>query len=97
MSTLDQPASAEDAGSSDDRINISVKDPQGEDIYFRVRRTTKMRKLFSAFCKRSNVDPSTMRFFFQGERIQEDETPESLGLKEGDKIESFVRQVAGGK
>lgn len=87
----------EDQGAEDSsRIQITVKDPQGEDVYFKVRKTTKMRKLFQAFCKRSNVDPSTMRFFFQGERIQEDETPESLGLKEGDKIESFVRQVAGG-
>jgi small ubiquitin-related modifier len=54
-----------------------------------------MRQLFLAFCKWSNADPSGMRFFFGGERINEDQTPDELGLRDGDKIDAFVRQVAG--
>jgi small ubiquitin-related modifier len=82
-------------GESQGHVNITIKDPQGEETYFRVKRSTRMRKLFQAFCKRSNIDPSTMRFFFSGERINEDQTPEDLGLHDGDKIDAFVRQVAG--
>ena len=75
-------------------VNLTVKDPQGEEIYFKVKRTAKMRRLFSAYCKRSGIDPSTMRFFHQGERLNEEQTPDDLALKDGEVIEAFVRQVA---
>jgi small ubiquitin-related modifier len=82
-------------GDSNSHVNLTVKDPQGEETYFKVRRVTKMKKLFSAFCRKSNTDPNSMRFFYQGERILDDQTPEDLGLRDGDKIDAFVRQVAG--
>jgi small ubiquitin-related modifier len=82
-------------GDSKEHVNLTVKDPQGEEVYFKVRRSTKMRKLFTAFCKKSNTDVASMRFFYQGERIQEDQTPDDLGLHDGDKIDAFFRQVAG--
>jgi small ubiquitin-related modifier len=83
-------------GDGEDHVNLTIKDPQGEEVYFKVKRTTRMRKLFQAFCKRSNTDPSTMRFFYQGDRIDDEQTPADLGLRDGDKIDAFVRQVAGG-
>lgn len=87
-----EPTQDADSG----HINITVRDPQGEEIYFKVRKTTKLRKLFSAFCKKQGSDPNTIRFFHQGDRINDDDTPEDLNLKEGDKIDAFVKQVAGG-
>lgn len=77
-------------------VNIVIKDPQGEEIYFKVKRSAKMRRLFSAYCKRSNVDMSTIRFFYQGERIDEDQTPDDLHLQDKDRIDAFIRQTAGG-
>ena len=78
-------------------VNIIIKDPQGEEIYFKVKRSAKMRKLFNAYCKRSNVDISTIRFFYQGERIDDDKTPDDLHLQDKDRIDAFIRQTAGGK
>jgi small ubiquitin-related modifier len=92
MASEDQ---VEDQGSDSQHINLTIKDPQGEETYFKVKRSTRMRKLFQAFCKRGNIDPGTMRFFFQGERINEDHTPDDIGLHDGDKIDAFVRQTAG--
>jgi small ubiquitin-related modifier len=83
-------------GDGEEHVNLTIKDPQGEEVYFKVKRTTRMRKLFQAFCKRSNTDPSTMRFFYQGDRIDDEQSPADLGLRDGDKIDAFVRQVAGG-
>jgi small ubiquitin-related modifier len=84
-----------DSGDSQAHVNLTIKDPQGEEVYFKVKRTTRMRKLFQAFCKRSNTEYETMRFFFQGERVDDETTPADLGLKDGDKLDAFVRQVAG--
>ena len=77
-------------------INLTVVDPQGgEEVLFKIKRSAKMRRLFQAYCKRMNYEPDTMRFFYQGERINDDDTPDSLVLKDGAKIDAFVRQVAG--
>jgi small ubiquitin-related modifier len=91
----DNPSEEQTEGGDGAHVNITIKDPQGEETYFKVKRSTRLRKLFQAFCKRSNTDSSTMRFFFGGERINDDQTPEELGLRDGDKIDAFVRQVAG--
>jgi small ubiquitin-related modifier len=86
---------AENQGGNAEHINLTIKDPQGEETYFKVKRGTRMRKVFQAFCKRINIDPETMRFFFQGERVNDDQTPNDLGLRDGDKLDAFVRQTAG--
>ena len=81
-----------DAGS----VEISVVDPQGsEEILFKIKRSAKMRRLFNAYCERMGYDPDSMRFFYQGERINENDTPDSLVLKDGAKIDAFIKQVAG--
>jgi small ubiquitin-related modifier len=85
----------EDQAGDSQHVNLTIKDPQGEESYFKVKRSTRMRKLFQAFCKRNSLDPATIRFFFQGERINEDHTPDDIGFRDGDKIDSFVRQTAG--
>ena len=90
-STQDTTQDVEDA-----TINLTVVDPQGgEEVLFKIKRSAKMRRLFAAYCKRMNYDQETMRFFYQGERINDDDTPDTLVLKDGAKIDAFVRQVAG--
>lgn len=84
-----------DTAADSNQINLVIKDPQGQETHVRVRRTTRLRKLFDAFCKKSNTDANTLRFFFQGARINDEETADDLNLKEGDVIDAFVRQVAG--
>lgn len=76
-------------------VNLTIKDPNGEEVYFKVKRSAKMKRLFNAYCKRYNVDVSTMRFFYQGERVNEEQTSDELGFQDGDKLDAFVRQVAG--
>ena len=76
-------------------INLTITDAQGEQMCFKLKRTTKMRRLFHAYCKRVSLDPSTIRFFHEGESIDEDQTPDDLVLKDGANIDAFVRQVAG--
>jgi small ubiquitin-related modifier len=81
---------------ADDHLNITIKDPQGSEFRFKVKKSTRMRKLFQAFCKRSGTGEGAMRFFHQECRIDDEQTPAELGLQDGDMIDAFVRQVAGG-
>ncbi|OHT07166.1 Small ubiquitin-related modifier 2 [Tritrichomonas foetus] len=96
MTQDNDPSMEATLSASQPTVNLTIKDPQGEEIYFKVKRSAKMRRLFSAFCKRSNIDATTIRFFYQGERIEDDQTPDDLNLQDGDKIDAFIRQTAGG-
>jgi small ubiquitin-related modifier len=58
----DQPAPTE-------HLNIKVTDNNNE-IFFKIKRSTKLEKLMNAFCERQGKAPSSVRFLFEGSRVQ---------------------------
>lgn len=78
-----------------DQINIKVKSPEGSSMFFKVKANTKLSKVMNAFCSRSGKDMKALRFFFDGERIQETDTPASIGLSDEDEIDVMMDQVGG--
>lgn len=45
---------------------------------FRLKRTTKMKKVFENYAKRTGKDMASLRFLLDGERIDADKTPEDV-------------------
>jgi hypothetical protein len=60
-----------------DHINIKVTD-SSTDVFFKIKRTTPLRKVIEAFCKRTGKDSKALRFLYDGERISETDTPEGV-------------------
>jgi len=77
-------------------IQIKVKDQQGEEVAFKVKKTTKMGKIFDAYAQRKGIQRQNLRFMVDGERINEDDTPKMLELEDEDQIEVALHQVGGG-
>ncbi|CCE87073.1 Piso0_005610 [Millerozyma farinosa CBS 7064] len=75
-------------------INLKVSDGSAE-IFFKIKRTTPMRRLMEAFCKRQGKSMDTLRFLIDGARVGPDNTPEELDLEDGDVIEAHREQVGG--
>ena len=46
--------------------------------------------------KKKTVQANTTRFMFDGERINQEQTPADLGLEDGDQIDAMVEQLGGG-
>merc|ERR1719509_548290 len=69
-------------------IKLKVVDEDLNEIHFRVKQTTQMGKLMKAYSERSGVCLLSIRFLFDGRRIQYDETPKELEMKQDDIIES---------
>jgi len=67
-------------------IQLQVKDQQGVDAHFQIKKSTPMRKLMDEYCRRFVHQGSHVRFLVQGEVIAQDDTADNLGLKEGDLI-----------
>ncbi|KNB46053.1 hypothetical protein JH06_2998 [Blastocystis sp. subtype 4] len=68
---------------------------EGNSVHFRVRNNTKMKKVFKNYSTKMGRDQSYFRFMFDGRCIGQDDTPESLGMEDGDHIDCELEQVGG--
>ena len=62
-----------------EHLNIKVTDNNNE-VFFKIKRTTALKKLMDAFCDRQGKDPKTVRFLFDGTRVQPGDSPDTVGL-----------------
>lgn len=83
------------AGGADPHINIKVKAQDGTEIYFKIKRTTQLKKLMDAYCTRQGLSSTQCRFIFDGERLKDDDTPDKLEMENGDEIDVMVEQTGG--
>ena len=81
--------SSSDAASLDNTLTVIVKNGIGEEK-FRVKKTTKMLKVFENYAIGMGVGYTELRFLLNGEQIEDGATPEILGLKDSDQIECIL-------
>ncbi|CAF9905676.1 MAG: hypothetical protein GOMPHAMPRED_003316 [Gomphillus americanus] len=77
-----------------EHLNIKVTDNNNE-VFFKIKRTTTLKKLMDAFCDRQGKMPNSVRFLFDGDRVQPNDTPESLEMQDGDTLEVHQEQIGG--
>ncbi|KAF7416296.1 hypothetical protein PC9H_002561 [Pleurotus ostreatus] len=82
------------------KLNIQVGQLEliscfGAEITIKVKANTPFKKIFEAAEKRFSKDPGTFKFTYDGQRIQADETPASLGMEDGDQIDANLEQLGG--
>ena len=63
---------------SQDVLNLKVVGQDSNEIHFRVKMTTQMGKLKKSYSERVGVPVSSLRFLFDGRRINDDETPKQV-------------------
>ena len=71
---------AEAAGGDTEYIKLKVVGQDSNEIHFRVKMTTQMGKLKKSYSERVGVPVSSLRFLFDGRRINDDETPKQVKL-----------------
>jgi small ubiquitin-related modifier len=54
-----------------------------------------MGKVFRTYAAKKGLQVDTIRFLYDGERIDKGSTPETVGLEEQDQIDSVLRHVGG--
>ncbi|OEU22446.1 small ubiquitin-like protein [Fragilariopsis cylindrus CCMP1102] len=76
-------------------ITIRVRDQTGEETFFKIKKSTKMSKVFNTYAQRKGVQMSSLRFLLDGERIAETMTPQDLELDDQDQIDCMLEQSGG--
>ena len=78
------PPSPSDGGNQDDapqpqseHLNIKVTDNNNE-VFFKIKRTTQLKKLMDAFCERQGKSFTSARFLFDGTRVNPTDNPEMV-------------------
>mmetsp|Transcript_12812 Transcript_12812/g.24340 ORF Transcript_12812/g.24340 Transcript_12812/m.24340 type:complete len:90 (-) Transcript_12812:193-462(-) len=76
-------------------ITLRVRDQTGEETFFKIKKTTKMQKVFETYAQRKGVQVGSLRFMLDGERIDPTQTPKMLELDDQDQIDCLLEQVGG--
>lgn len=97
MNNENGEASTAAAGAAGEQLNIKVKAQDGTEIFFKIKKSTQLKKLMDAYCQRQGLSNNQCRFIFDGERIKEDDTPDTLEMENGDEIDVMVEQTGGSK
>ena len=76
-----------------DKIQISIFGVQ--EMKFRVRKNRSLSMPLRMYSQRLGFPLVTFRFVYDGVRVTERDTPDSLGMSEGDVIEVYKNQLGG--
>lgn len=82
--------------SSNEYIKLKVVSQDSSEIHFRVKFTTPMSKIKRSYSDRVGVPVTSLRFLFDGKRINDTDTPKQLEMEEDDTIEVYQEQQGGG-
>ena len=74
-------------GAAAAHIQLKVKDQQGSEVQFKIKKTTPLRKLMDAYCSRLGLQASRVRFMVDGGCIGPDDSAEKLRLEDEDLID----------
>jgi hypothetical protein len=73
-------------------LDIKVVTQDGNEIFFRCRFCTPLKRLMTAFCNRNGVSMNSVRFLFDGNRLIGTQTPWDLKMLLSDCIDVMVEQ-----
>ena len=82
-----------------DKITLRVMTNDGREIFFKVKKTTPLRRMFTAYCETTQTNPKNLRFIIDGQRVdsQTELSAEKLGLEDNDVIDVLLEQTGGGR
>lgn len=95
MSDQEDKIEDKQAGDGKEHIKLKVISQDGGEVHFKVKATTSMAKLKKSYAERQGVPLNSLRFLFDGRRINDDETPKKLDMENDDTIEVYQEQTGG--
>ncbi|XP_068178284.1 small ubiquitin like modifier 2a [Antennarius striatus] len=80
---------------NNEHINLKVTGQDGSVVQFKIKRHTPLSKLMKAYCERQGLTLSQIRFRFDGQPVNETDTPSQLEMEDEDTIDVFQQQTGG--
>lgn len=80
---------------SDEIIVVNVRDSEGGEVMYKLKKTAPLRRLIAAYCQRNGISQDSVRFLFDGNRINGEDTPAHLEMENDSQIDVAVEQKGG--
>uniref|UniRef100_A0A8C4PWJ0 Small ubiquitin like modifier 3b n=1 Tax=Eptatretus burgeri TaxID=7764 RepID=A0A8C4PWJ0_EPTBU len=81
------PPQEQGVKTENDHINLKVAGQDGSVVQFKIKRYTPLSKLMKAYCERQGLQIRQIRFRFDGQPINENDTPAQLEMEDEDTID----------
>ena len=94
-STSSNPDHEQGRASADARsahIHLKTFTQDGNELYFKCKRAAPLKQLMDSFCNRQGIATYSVRFVFDGSKIDERQTPEQLDMEDGDVLDVMFEQ-----
>mmetsp|Transcript_12066 Transcript_12066/g.29307 ORF Transcript_12066/g.29307 Transcript_12066/m.29307 type:complete len:136 (-) Transcript_12066:438-845(-) len=72
-------------------VHLKVKGQDGKIVHFKLKRTTRIRKLLESYCTREHLQLEQTRFMFNGQPLTAGGfvAPDALEMEDGDVIDAY--------
>ncbi|WOO85752.1 Small ubiquitin-related modifier 1 [Vanrija pseudolonga] len=92
MSDAGSPSNAAETKpkADDNTLNIKIRATDGSEVFFKIKKTTKLNKLKNAYADRVGQDPGAIRLLFDGQRILDNATADDLDMEDGDVVDVLL-------
>jgi len=90
-----QEQAPEEGKGGADHLSLRVVSQDGNEVYFKIKKQTPLRKLMDAYCQRQSIDPASIRFLYDGQRLRAEQTPKELEMEDNDIIDAVLTQTGG--
>jgi small ubiquitin-related modifier len=77
---------------ADPPINIIIRDQLENEVFFKLRCSTRLGKVFDAYAQKTGVCINTLKFIFDGKRTHSEMTPGELEMEDGDSMDVTIEQ-----
>ncbi|KAI8062215.1 ubiquitin-related domain-containing protein [Gongronella butleri] len=95
MSDSGDKIDKKEVGAPSEHINLKVVGADNNEVFFKIKKSTPLRKLMDAYCDRQGKAPGSVRFLYDGNRVLPVNTPDELDMEDGDTIDVMVEQIGG--
>lgn len=62
------------------RLIVMILVQDGNEVFFRIKRSTQLKKLMNAYCDRQSVDINSIAFLFDGRRLRGEQSPDEVAF-----------------
>ena len=77
----------------EETLKIMLKNVNGDEMLFKVWTKTKIYKIGAAYCREKGLQLNSLKFLYDGDMIDFNDTPRSLNLKNGARIDVHMEQL----
>ena len=84
-----------EASQSDEKLDLKVRDGNGAVTHFKVKKSTKFRKILTAYAGKAGINPDTIRMMVDGNRVNLEQCPGDYDMESGDQIDAMAEQQGG--